>query len=205
MRKVTHNTTWTGICPCWMAIDGTQPQAWGKAEQKYFTRHGHNLYLYKKTMQVFSQPASLIGVDCTTGVSKALWSQSKRHLQYKIATKHRIVNGWTARNHVIKTYHAMTGTWLNEDIVLLFRQIVTSHSQHGGQGLTKCFLHGACMTKIHVLKTISSHLFCILKIWLCWLLNLLLIKYFLRNSLVVIYWYNELQCKPWNPTRKTTA
>jgi hypothetical protein len=67
---------------------------------------------------------------------------------YKIATNHGIVNGWIARNQVMKTdYAIMTQEMANEDIVLPFRQIATRHSQHGGQGFTKCSCHGGCITK----------------------------------------------------------
>jgi hypothetical protein len=51
------------------------------------------------------------------------------------------------QNHVIKAdYTKMTQEMANEDIVLPFRQIATRHSQHGGQGFTKCSCHGASMT-----------------------------------------------------------
>ena len=67
---------------------------------------------------------------------------------YKIATKHVIVNGWIARNQVMKADYAITTREMaNEDIVLPFRQIATRHSQHGGQGFTKCSCQGGCITK----------------------------------------------------------
>jgi hypothetical protein len=67
---------------------------------------------------------------------------------YKITTTHGIVNGWIARNQVIKADYAIL-TWgmANEDILLPFRQIATCHSQHGGQGFIMCSYQGTCMTK----------------------------------------------------------
>ena len=66
---------------------------------------------------------------------------------YKIRTQHGVLNNWLSRNQLIKADYPIIARDMVKDVVLPFRRIATLHSQHGGQGFTKCACQGACVTK----------------------------------------------------------